>query len=56
MKTEIAMMCLTAMEITAILTHTDGAYFLPIVAAISAMAGIAARPQAEAVIKKLAKQ
>ena len=35
----IAIICLTLLETAAILTHTDGAFFMPIVAAISGIAG-----------------
>jgi len=47
MKTEIAMLCLTALEIVALVTHTDGVYFMPIVGAIAAMGGFVARGRVE---------
>ena len=37
--TIIAIICLTLLETAAIITGTDGAYFMPIVAAISGLAG-----------------
>ena len=35
----VAILALTALEIAAIATDHDGAYFMPVVAAISALAG-----------------
>jgi len=35
----VAIICLTALEVTALLTHTDGAFFMPVVSAISGIAG-----------------
>jgi hypothetical protein len=34
-----AIVCLTALEISALATHTDGAYFAPIMAAIGGIVG-----------------
>ena len=36
---EIAIIGLVILETAAILTHTDGAYFMPVVAAISGLGG-----------------
>lgn len=49
-----AIAVLGLMETAAIITKTDGAYFLPVVAAISAIAGVMSRPQLEKAVEKLA--
>ena len=38
-KSIVAISCLTTLEMTALLTGTDGALFLPVVAAIAGLAG-----------------
>lgn len=37
--TVVAIVCLTVLECVAMLTHTDGAFFMPIASLVSGLAG-----------------
>jgi hypothetical protein len=49
MRTECAILALAGLEIAAMLTGNDGAYFMPIVGIIAGLGGYSLRPKIEAV-------
>ena len=53
MVTCLAIMCLTILEASALLSHTDGALFLPVAGIIAGLAGYHVRPKIEGIKKRL---